>query len=143
MVVPVSELNDEELAAHAATGDDRAFEEILRRYQGPVYRLACRLTSDSDAPDALQDTFLQVHRHLSEFRGASQFKTWLYRIATNASLMLRRARARRPTESLEAFLPSFDAEGAHMNTPAELQVFMRADELLDEQALAARARVAL
>jgi RNA polymerase sigma-70 factor (ECF subfamily) len=143
MVVPVSELNDEELAAHAAAGDDHAFEEILRRYQGPVYRLACRLTSDSDAPDALQDTFLQVHRHLSEFRGESQFKTWLYRIATNASLMLRRARARRPTESLEAFLPSFDAEGAHRNTPAELQVFTRAEELLDEQALAARARVAL
>ena len=94
MVVPVAEPSEETLAARAAAGDDRAFETIVERYQGQVFRLACRLTSDTDAADVLQETFLQVYRHLSSFRGDAQFGTWLYRIATNASLMYRRARAR-------------------------------------------------
>ena len=88
----------------------------------------------------LQETFLQVHRHLPAFRNESRFGTWLYRIAMNAALMHRRARARRPAEPLEEFLPRFDAQGLHAGTPAELQVASRADELLDRQVLAARAR---
>ena len=112
----------------------------MGRYQARVFRLACRLTSDTDAPDVLQETFLQVYRHLSSFRGESQFGTWVYRIASNAALMHRRARARRPAESLEVFLPRFDAQGKHVATPAELQVASRADELLDRQVLAEKAR---
>jgi RNA polymerase sigma-70 factor, ECF subfamily len=143
MVVPTTESSDETLAARAAAGDDHAFEEIVERYQGRIFRLACRLTSDTDAPDVLQETFLQAYRHLSTFRGDSRFGTWLYRIATNASLMHRRARARRPTEPLEAFLPRFDSEGLHVGTPAQLQVASRADELLDRRTLDEKARAAL
>jgi RNA polymerase sigma-70 factor, ECF subfamily len=143
MVVPTAEPSDETLAARAAEGDDHAFEAIVERYQGRVYRLACRLTSDADAPDVLQETFLQVYRHLPSFRGESRFGTWLYRIATNAGLMLRRTRTRRPAESLEAFLPRFDAQGGLAATPAELQVASRADELLDRRVLADKARAAL
>jgi len=131
---------DETLAARAAAGDDSAFEELVRRYQTRVFRLACRLTSDTDAPDVLQETFLQVYRHLPSFRGESQFGTWVYRIATNAALMHRRARARRPAESLDVFLPRFDANGKHAATPAELQVAACADERLDRQLLAEKAR---
>ena len=143
MGVPTADLSDETLAARAADGDDRAFEEIVTRYEGRVFRLACRLTSDTDAPDVLQETFLQVYRHLPSFRGESQFKTWLYRIATNAGLMHRRASARRPAESLESFLPRFDAHGVHVGTPAELQVASRAEELLDRQLLAEKARAGI
>jgi RNA polymerase sigma-70 factor, ECF subfamily len=142
-VGPVADPSDETLAARAGAGDDRAFEEIVQRYEGRVFRLACRLTSETDAPDVLQETFLQVYRHLPSFRGESQFGTWLYRIATNAALMHRRARARRPTESLEAFLPRFDADGQHVYTPAELRLVSRADELLDRQLLAEKARAAI
>src|SRR5262245_62205992 len=98
MVVPTEEPGDDTLVAQAAAGDDSAFERIVQRYQGRVFRLACRLTSETEAPDVLQDTFLQVYRHLSSFRGESQFRSWLYRIATNAALMRRRANARRPVE---------------------------------------------
>jgi RNA polymerase sigma-70 factor, ECF subfamily len=143
MVVPEAEPSDETLAARAASGDDSAFEAIVMRYQARVYRLASRLTSDTDAPDVLQETFLQVYRHISNFRGDSLFSTWLFRITTNASLMHRRARARRPAQSLEEFLPRFDAAGVHVNTPSELQVAARADELLDRKDLAARARAVL
>jgi RNA polymerase sigma-70 factor (ECF subfamily) len=143
MVVPTAEPSDETLAARAAAGDDHAFEEILERYQGRIFRLACRLTSDTDAPDVLQETFLQVHRHLPSFRGESRFGTWLYRIATNAALMHRRARARRPAEPLDAFLPRFDGDGRHAGTPAELQLASRADELLDRHVLAEQARAVI
>jgi RNA polymerase sigma-70 factor, ECF subfamily len=140
MVVPAVDPSDEALAARAAAGDNSAFEAIVQRYQTRVFRLACRLTSHTDAPDILQDTFLQVYRHLPSFRGESQFGTWLYRIATNAALMHRRASARRHAESLEAYLPRFDADGQHTATPAELLVVSRADDLMDRQMLAAKAR---
>jgi RNA polymerase sigma-70 factor, ECF subfamily len=143
MVVPSDEPSDESLAARAAAGDDHAFDALVTRYEGRVFRLACRLTSETDAPDVLQETFLQVYRHLSSFRGDSRFSTWLYRIATNAGLTLRRARVRRPAESLEAFLPRFDHEGIHVDTPVELQAASRADELLDRQLLAEKARAGI
>ena len=143
MIVPVSESSDEELAARAAAGDDSAFEWLVVRYQHRVFRLACRLTNQTDAPDVLQDTFLQVYRHLPTFRGESQFSTWLYRIATNVGLMHRRARARRPAESLDVFLPRFDADGRHVHTPAALRIASRVDELLDRQALAEKAQAAI
>jgi RNA polymerase sigma-70 factor, ECF subfamily len=143
MNAPVTEPSDQTLAARAAAGDAAAFEAIVDRYQARVFRLACRLTSDTDAPDVLQETFLQVYRHLPSFRGESQFGTWLYRIASNAALMHRRARRRRPAEPLDAFLPRFDAQGQHAATPVELQVASRVDELLDRQALAQKARDAL
>jgi len=87
MAVAAREPGDETLAAQAVAGDGHAFEQLVSRYDARVFRLACRLTSETDAPDVLQDTFLQVHRRLSSFRGESKFGTWLYRIATNAALM--------------------------------------------------------
>jgi len=143
MVVPTADPSDETLAARAAAGDDHAFEEIVARFEARVFRLACRLTSDTEAPDVLQETFLQVYRNLPSFRGESQFGTWLFRIATNAALMLRRAHARRPTESLEVFLPRFDERGVHVEMPAQLQIASQADELLDRQALAEKARAGI
>lgn len=135
---------DEALAAQAAAGDDAALEELVLRFRERVYRLACRLTGDEDqAGDVLQETFLAVCRHLATFRGEARFSTWLYRIATNAALMHRRARSRRPTESLEAYLPAFDADGRHAGTPEELQTVCHVEELLDRKALAARAREGL
>jgi RNA polymerase sigma-70 factor (ECF subfamily) len=143
MIVPVTDSSDEALAARAGSGDAAAFETLVARYQRRVFRLACRLTSDTDAPDVLQETFLQVHSHLSSFRGEARFSTWLYRIATNAGLMHRRARSRRPAESLEMFLPRFDEQGRHAGTPEALRVPARADELIDRRVLVEKARAAV
>jgi RNA polymerase sigma-70 factor (ECF subfamily) len=84
-----------------------------------------------------------VHRGLPAFRAESRFSTWVYRIATNTALMFRRARARRPAESLEAYLPRFDGDGRHAAEPADLEAASRADELLDSRQLAEKARSAL
>jgi RNA polymerase sigma-70 factor (ECF subfamily) len=143
MEVLGAETTDERLAPRPAAGDVVSFEVLLARYQQRVYRLACRLTSVTDAPDVLQETFLQVHRHLPSFRGDAQFSTWLYRIATNASLMQRRARARRPGESLDEYLPRFDVHGRHTNTPEALRLASCVEEMLDRRTLAARAREAV
>jgi RNA polymerase sigma-70 factor (ECF subfamily) len=144
MAVPAADEADDALAARAAAGDERAFEQLVSRYQARVYRLACRLTADDgEAKDVLQETFLAAYRGLPSFRGESRFSTWLYRIATNAALMQRRARARRRTESLEEFLPCFDADGIHAAEPADLLAASRADELLDRKLLAEKARAGL
>ncbi|HEY7515450.1 MAG TPA: sigma-70 family RNA polymerase sigma factor [Vicinamibacteria bacterium] len=135
--------DDESLAVRAAAGEETAFEELVSRYRSRVYRLACRLTSEAEAKDVLQETFLAVYRGLPAFRGSARLRTWLYRIATNAALMHRRARARRPTESLEAFLPRFDGDGVHAAEPADLLAASRADELLDRKLLAEKARAGL
>lgn len=131
---------DEALAARAAAGDGSALEELVKRFQDRVYRLAYRLTGDEEeAADVLQETFLAVCRHLGRFRGESRFSTWLYRIAANAALMNRRKRTRRPTESLEPYLPAFDEDGRHAATPSELRTICRIEDLLDHKELAARA----
>jgi RNA polymerase sigma-70 factor (ECF subfamily) len=136
--------SDEVLVSRAAAGDEAAFEELVRRHQERVYRLACRLTGDdADAADVLQETFLQVFRHLGEYRGDALFTTWLFRVVTNQALMRRRARARRPGESLAAHMPRFDADGRHVATPAQLQVTSRVEALLDAETLAARARAGI
>lgn len=143
MIVGVTESSDETLAARAAAGDEAAFEGLVVRYQHRVFRLACRLTSETDAPDVVQETFLQVYRRLSTFRGDAQFSTWLYRIATNAGLMHRRAGARRAAGSLDEFLPRFDADGRLDDTPDALRIASRADELLDRHMMVEKAQVAI
>ena len=143
MAVPAPELGDDALVACAAAGDAPAFEALVVRYQQRVFRLACRLTSESDAPDIVQDTFLQAYRGLSTFRRQAKFSTWLYQIATNASLMARRTRARRPAEPLDEFLPRFDADGRLEETPDALRVACDVDEVLDRQGLAAKAHAAI
>ncbi|HUD70529.1 MAG TPA: sigma-70 family RNA polymerase sigma factor [Dongiaceae bacterium] len=133
---PPPEPDDEALARRAAAGDESAFEALVARFQGRIYRLVRRMTgSDGEAEDALQDAFLSAYRSLATFRGEAKFSTWLYRIATNAALMRNRARARRPVESLEAYAPSFDAAGRHAREPADLSLAARADELLDRRRL--------
>jgi len=86
---------DAELVAITNAGDNRGFDELVRRYQDRVYRLCTKiLRQDDDAAEALQDAFLSAYRGLQRFKSESTFSTWLYRIATNASLMkLRRRRA--------------------------------------------------
>jgi RNA polymerase sigma-70 factor (ECF subfamily) len=143
MIVTAADASDEALVARAASGDDSAFEELVVRYEHRVFRLACRLTNQSDAPDVVQEVFLQVHRHLSTFRGDARFSTWIYRIATNTGLMHRRARSRRPAEPLDEFLPRFDADERHAQTPDALRIMSRLDELMDRHVLAKKVQGAL
>lgn len=89
----VNALPDAELVKLAQAGDTRGFDELVRRYQDKVYRLCFKiLRHEDDAAEALQDAFLSAFRGLKNFKAESTFSTWLYRIATNASLMKYRKR---------------------------------------------------
>jgi RNA polymerase sigma-70 factor, ECF subfamily len=93
-------LKDYELVNAAQRGEPSAFRELVTRYEAKVYHLALKMLRDEqDAEDVLQETFINVYRHLDTFRGDSEFSTWVYRIATNASLM--KIRSRRPMSSLD------------------------------------------
>lgn len=95
-------MTDEELAAAATRGDERAFAELVQRLSPRVYRVAWSvLRDDHDAEDAVQDTFLAVHRNLPRFAGDARISTWVHRIAVNAALMKLRTRRRRPESPLD------------------------------------------
>ena len=72
-------------------GSERAYEELLIRFQQPVYALALRLLDDpSEACDVVQEVFLKVFRNVGSFRGQSSLKTWIYRITVNEAHNARR-----------------------------------------------------
>ena len=81
-------------------GDRTAFEELVRRYQRPVFSLALRyLRSDADAKDLVQRTFVKAYGALAGFRAEASFRTWLYRIAINLCLNHLRDRRREEVRS--------------------------------------------
>lgn len=90
------------LVTLAKAGDLRAFEELVRRYRRRIFALALHLTgSTSDADDIAQDVFMRAYRALHAFEGRSEFFTWVYRMAVNRSLNVRRDRGRRPEDALD------------------------------------------
>ena len=86
-------LDDATLVARARGGDLRAYEALVQRYQGPIYRLALRiLASRADAEDVVQDAFLTAWRRLDQLERDEAFVGWLYRTATNRALNVIRTR---------------------------------------------------
>lgn len=91
-------LTDEQLVEKARNGDYEAFETLVNRHERRVFLLALRIVRRShDAEEVVQQTFLSVLEHLSDFRGDSAFATWLLKIATNHALGLLRREAIRTT----------------------------------------------
>ena len=87
--------------------DQAAFEQLIAEYAERLYNIALRITGSSpDAEDAVQEAFISACRHLAQFRGEANPRTWLYRITVNAALQRVRERAPReyyeePVERLE------------------------------------------
>src|SRR6201992_1192025 len=103
--MPVSSLADADesiLVAQAREADTTAFGELVRRYEGKIFRLAQHVTQNrEDAEDVLQETFLKAYEHLDQFQGNSKFYTWVVRIAVNQALMKLRKRKSDRTVSLD------------------------------------------
>ncbi|WP_047490107.1 RNA polymerase sigma factor [Terriglobus sp. TAA 43] len=95
-------LEDDELIRQAQKGQRGAFDQLVRRYDGAVLRLALHmLGNEQDAQDVHQEAFLKAYRHLQNFRFECSFYTWLYRIVTNLCLdALRRRKSRREDPSI-------------------------------------------
>ncbi len=83
--------DDHRLIADCLQGRTAAFGELVRRYQDRLYNCVYRLVDNAeDAQDIIQEAFLNAYQSLDRFKGDSQFFTWLYRIAFNASISLKR-----------------------------------------------------
>jgi RNA polymerase sigma-70 factor (ECF subfamily) len=134
----------ETFIARVRAGDSSAFEEIVRRYEALVLRVARRMTGNrEDALDVAQDSFLRIYKSLGHFRTGRRFEAWVYRIVVNASLDMLNRRGPREVAFLD------DQEGAgpggvpDSQTPegqaAMAQLREKLDELLDELSPRARA----
>jgi RNA polymerase sigma-70 factor (ECF subfamily) len=94
--------DDIRLAEALRAGSGEAYEELVERFQQPVYALAVRLLDDpSEAADVVQEVFLKVFRNIGAFRGQSSLKTWIYRITVNEAHNARRWFFRHRRKELE------------------------------------------
>ena len=107
------DIQEQNWIAAAQTGDQSAFEQLVRLYEKRVYALTSRMCRNSaDAEEAAQEAFLAAWQGLPFFRGDSSFSTWLYRLASNACVdILRREGRHQPNLSL-------DDEDAAIDLPA-------------------------
>ena len=123
--------DDRELLHRIAGHDEPAFEALMRRHNGRLYRVARSiLGNDADAEDALQDAYIAAYLHVAGFRGDSKVLTWLTRIVVNEALARRRSRARDRSvvpfaERDEASATDLDALADAAQTPE--QETIRAD----------------
>jgi len=92
---------DEELVARAQGGDIESFNQLIVRWERPIYALAYRVIGkEEDARDVCQDAFLRAYRALPGFKGQAKFSSWLYRIALNLCRDWIRRQRRAPVSQL-------------------------------------------
>ncbi len=131
--------NDAALIARVKSGDERAFTELVKRYEQTVWGFAFKLCRNEEkAQESFQDTFINVYRKIGQFDSRSKFSTWLYSIVANNCLMHRRKR------KLEGLLESLDeapdTENEHVqkqlavwdDSPIETMMNKEMREQLDE-----------
>lgn len=103
----------------AVNGDAAAFEQLVLRYQAPIYNLCLRITGNAeDAADMTQEAFIKAWRSLDTFHFEAAFSTWLYRLASNTCLDFLRGQKRRPLLSLTVEDDDGDAQTLNVPDPA-------------------------
>src|ERR1700722_771767 len=109
-VASLAHLDERCLVVEAQAGSRHAFEELVRRYDRDVLRLALNLMKrPEDARDVYQEAFLKIYKNLHRFRFECSFYTWIYRIVTNVCLDQLRRRSSRPED--QAPEPALHAQG--------------------------------
>jgi RNA polymerase sigma-70 factor (ECF subfamily) len=103
---------DLDLVRRIKAGDDRGFEEMVRRYHGRVYSLAYGvLRNAEDAEEVTQDAFWTLYRKIGTFDESRKFFSWFYRVALNAAYSRARRRPAVAAVSIEERLPRFLSDG--------------------------------
>jgi RNA polymerase sigma-70 factor, ECF subfamily len=118
---PILSLSDEDLMARVAADDEKAFTELVRRFQGRVTNLVSRVLNDRECADDLaQEVFLRVYVHRRNYRHGSKFSTWLFTIAANlAKNEIRRRVRRRNWFSLDALTEMLKDSAIQLADPTE------------------------
>jgi RNA polymerase sigma-70 factor (ECF subfamily) len=103
--------SDHDLMAAVREGDERAFDELVRRYQSPMTGYLYRMLNDYEtALDLAQETFVRLYQNAHRYRANHSFSTYLYRIATNLAISELRRRKRWTMLSLVSFFAAKDGE---------------------------------
>src|SRR6476660_751391 len=104
---------DEELVARSIRGDADSFNQLILRWERPIFALAYRtIGREEDARDVCQETFLRAFRALPAFRGQAKFSSWLYRIALNLCRDWARRERRAPTANAQDDVDLLEAAAA-------------------------------
>ena len=116
----------------AQAGDRGALDQLLRRHYDRMHAVCRRITgNDADAADAAQEAMIAVVRAIGRFDGRSTFGTWVYRIATNASLDELRRRRRRPQLAGRNRDRDRDRDHENMPEPVDPDSDLRIDHMAD------------
>jgi RNA polymerase sigma-70 factor (ECF subfamily) len=108
--------DDHRLIVDCLQGQTAAFGELVRRYQDRLYSTVYRLVANAeDAQDVVQEAFLNAYQSLNSFKGDAQFFTWLYRIAVNTAISLKR----KQRVALTLRTGRSDAEGHEPTDPSD------------------------
>ncbi|MGC8653989.1 MAG: RNA polymerase sigma factor [Candidatus Kryptoniota bacterium] len=103
--VNLVDLSDREIVEQIRNGDERAFGELVNRYEKKVFFIVKRmLNDDDDALDASQEVFIKLHESLRRFRGDANIYTYIYRVATNVAISFLRKRKVRSVVRLDDVL---------------------------------------
>lgn len=118
---PILSLSDEDLMARVGEDDERAFAELVRRFQGRVINLVCRVLNDRECGDDIaQEVFVRVFVHRRNYRRGAKFSTWLFTIAANlAKNEIRRRVRRRNWFSLDALQEILKDSAIQLADPTE------------------------
>tara|TARA_B100001250_G_scaffold412640_1_gene444424 strand:- start:250 stop:819 length:570 start_codon:yes stop_codon:yes gene_type:complete len=131
--------DESQLVASAQQGNRDALEQLLEHYYDFVFSICRRVTGNiNDANEATQETLISVVRNIASFKSTAKFSTWVYRIATNASLDEIRRKSRKPTTefneetviakttpSLEdSIIDSIDIDIALQRLPEEFRIVL-------------------
>lgn len=127
-----SHTDDIAVIERAKSGDEKAFRDLVHRYEDTVYRFAFNVCRNKEmATDTLQNTFINVYNKLDSFDGRSKFSTWLYSIVANNCLMKRRSdRAHDKEHSLEDEMTLHDAETSLLSSRGVSPIGLLLDEEL-------------
>ena len=107
----LGELGDSEVVQAFIDGDQRAFGEIVRRYDNRLLNFVYRTVGDRErAQDLVQETFVRVYRHLARFDQSKKFSTWIYTIASNLAKNELRNRSRNPLVLFQTIKKNWEAD---------------------------------
>jgi RNA polymerase sigma-70 factor (ECF subfamily) len=132
----VPSYDEEKLLKDARGGSQKALSQIVKHHQNEVYSVALRMLGNrEDAEDVLQETFVAFFKNLNSFRGLSKISTYLFRMATNFSLMKLRKRKTRKPEQQAVSLTEAIEEPDRSPGPAELLINKELKQKLDQALL--------
>ncbi len=132
---PTAETAEESAVAQVVAGCQAGSRESRRllyeQFHASMHRLLVRMVGEHEAPDLVQDVFLQVYAKIGQFAGQSRFTTWLYRLATNIALQHLRTARRHRTTLLDA--DPEDVHAAAGQTDEQQELLQTALQRIDPQ----------